>query len=192
MTQLKLDMTEFSSLSYIRQASQGALNSKAKRENAKKRGLCTNCLVRPVVMRRTHCSDCLMNRLISEAFKFDRQRKFEGMTERRGTCYVDQFSKHTRKHWIEIVKAKWTGKCFYSGLLIEIGSTAGLDHMLPVSRVASFGPLKVFHPDNLVWTAKGINRLKGDMTADEFHVWLRQDLPAALATVDQALIRRVA
>lgn len=192
MTQLKLDMTEFSSLSYITQASQGALDRRARRENAKKQGLCGNCLVKPAVMRRTHCGDCLMNRLISEAFKFDRQRKFEGMTERRGTCYVDQFSSHVRKQWIEIVKAKWTGRCFYSGLPIEIGSTAGLDHMFPVSRAASFGPSKVFHPDNLVWTAKGINRLKGDMTADEFHVWLRKDLPAALATVDHALMMRVA
>jgi hypothetical protein len=59
--------------------------------------------------------------------------------------------------------------------------------MLPVSRAACFGPGKVFHPDNLVWTDKRINMLKSDMTADEFYVWLRNDLPAALSLVDQRL-----
>jgi hypothetical protein len=144
----------------------------AKREDAKKRGLCQNCLCRPVVMQRRTCRDCLMSRNISEAFKFDRSRKLSGITELRGSCYVDQFNDDVRRDWIDLIKAKWTGQCFYTGLPIEIGSTAGIDHMLPVSRAKVFGPQKVFHPDNLVWADKRINILKGDMTPGEFYAWL--------------------
>lgn len=135
------------------------------------------------MIQRLTCRECLMDKQIYESFKFDRARKLKGVTQARSTCYVDQFAPELRRAWVESIKARWTGYCFYSGLPIEIGSTAGLDHMLPVSRASVFGPSRVFHPENLVWTDKKINVLKGEMTADEFYVWLRNDLPAALATV---------
>jgi hypothetical protein len=163
------------------------LGKRVKREEARKAGICIQCLSSPSLIQRFCCRECLMSRIIGESFKFDRKRKMKGLTELRGTCYVDQFGQANRKKWIEAVKAKWTGFCYYSGLPIEIGSTAGLDHMLPVSRAAVFGPSKVFHPDNLVWTDRRINMLKSDMTADEFHFWLRNDLPAALSLVDQRI-----
>ncbi len=121
--------------------------------------------------------------LIRENFKFDRKRNRNGATKARGTCYVDQFEQSVRRIWIDQIIAKWTGKCHYTGLEIEIGSTAGIDHMLPVSRACVFGPTKVYHPDNLVWCHKSINLLKGDRTADEFAYWLQNDLPVAMAFV---------
>lgn len=127
-----------------------------------------------------------MRSIVRESFKFDRRRKMPGSTAARGSCYVDQFSPDVRKNWTNQVIAKWTGLCFYTGLPIEIGSTAGLDHKLPVARATVFGPSRVFHPDNLVWVHKSVNILKGEMTADEFAMWLRYDLPRALATVSVA------
>jgi hypothetical protein len=159
------------------------LDRQTQRTRARKLGVCQSCLKRPAVIQRKTCRDCLIKRNIHEAFKFDRARKLENITQLRGTCYVDQFRPAVRREWVNQIKNKWTGYCYYSGLPIEIGSTAGLDHMLPVSRAAAFGPAKVYHPDNLAWVDKRINRLKGDMTADEFYVWLRVDFPAAIATV---------
>tara|TARA_S200002703_G_C3667242_1_gene204851 strand:- start:40 stop:447 length:408 start_codon:yes stop_codon:yes gene_type:complete len=123
-----------------------------------------------------------MDSIIRESFKFDRKRSIPRATKTRKTCYVDQFKPESRKEWVQIIKSKFNGKCFYTGLLIEIGSTAGLDHVLPVSRAATFGPNRVFHPDNLVWCHDSINKLKGDKTGHEFALWLRYDLPKALAT----------
>jgi 5-methylcytosine-specific restriction endonuclease McrA len=125
-----------------------------------------------------------MRSIIKEAFKFDRRRKMPGSTQGRGTCYVEQYRPENRKAFNDAIMNSWDGKCFYTGLPIELGSTAGLDHKLPVSRAATLGPDRVFHPDNLVWCHKSVNMLKGDMTADEFAVWLRTDLPAALASLD--------
>jgi hypothetical protein len=160
--------------------------SKARRSAAKAAGMCQKCYGQPAIIGRVNCQLCQMRVIIRESFKYDRRRKMPGSTAARGSCYVDQFSASVRKTWTEQILQKWTGRCYYTGLLIEVGSTAGLDHKLPVSRAASFGPTKVFHPDNLVWVHKSVNILKGDMTADEFAVWLRQDLPAALATATVA------
>lgn len=157
------------------------------RRLAMARGLCMRCMCRPCVIQRKHCRDCLMDRLIAEAFKQDRRGKMPGSTRERGTCYVDQFRPSVRRKWLDEVKSKWNGACFYSGLPIEVGSTAGLDHMLPYSRAHVFGPGKVFHPDNLVWVDKRINILKGAMTAHEFFAWLRVDLPKAITSADANL-----
>jgi hypothetical protein len=157
--------------------------SKKRRDCCKQLGMCTKCYKRPALVQRKQCAECQMDSVIQEAFKFDRRRKMPGSTAKRGSCYVDQFCIAVRKQWRDDIKNKWTGKCFYTGLQIEIGATAGLDHMLPVSRASAFGPAKVFHPDNLVWCHSSVNILKGDMTADEFYVWLRHDLPMAIASM---------
>lgn len=161
----------------------GALYSKAKRAEAKAQGLCVNCRHRPALIKRTQCDRCQMASIIKESFKYDRRRAAKGSTQARGTCYVHYFSPERRPLWVDQVISKWTGRCFYTGLEIEVGATAGLDHMIPVSRADTFGPAKVYHPDNLVWCHKSINILKGDKTADEFTWWLRHELPAAIASV---------
>lgn len=157
-----------------------ALYSRTKRAEAKAIGLCANCRHSPALLQRTQCASCQMASLIKEAFKYDRKRATRGSAKARGSCYVEQFSLGIRREWVSQIKEKWTGKCFYTGLDIEIGSTAGLDHMIPVSRASVFGPSRVFHPDNLVWCNRGINILKGDRTADEFLWWLRNELPVAM------------
>lgn len=156
-----------------------------RREDARSRGICIRCLSNPILFQRLHCRTCLMEQIIRESFKFDRKRSLKGSTQHRGSCYVEQFNLKNRKQWIEQIKSKWNNHCFYSGLPIEIGSTAGLNFMLPVFRAHVFGPDRVFHPDNLVWVDKRINLLKANMTADEFYIWLRKDLPAAIATTDK-------
>jgi 5-methylcytosine-specific restriction endonuclease McrA len=154
-----------------------------RRAKLKAAGICTKCLQRPALIGRVQCTQCQMESLIREGFKFDRKRNRNGATKARGTCYVQQFGPDVRRLWIDQIVAKWTGKCHYTGIDIEIGATAGLDHMLPVSRASVFGPSKVYCPDNLVWCHKSINILKGDKTADEFAWWLRHELPAAIETV---------
>lgn len=160
--------------------------SKLRRDAAKAAGMCQKCYKQPALLGRVNCTDCQMRSIIRESFKFDRRRKMPESSMARGSCYVDQFVSSVRRDWENQIIKKWTGFCFYTGLLIEIGSTAGLDHKLPVSRATVFGPSKVFHPDNLVWAHKSVNILKGEMTADEFALWLRYDLPRALATVSVA------
>ncbi len=155
-----------------------------RRADLKASGICTKCWQVPALIGRVQCAQCQMHSVIRENFKFDRKRNRNGATKARGTCYVEQFAPSVRRSWIDQIVSKWTGKCHYTGLQIEIGATAGLDHMIPVSRAAVFGPSNVFHPDNLVWCHKSINLLKGDRTADEFAYWLRNDLPAAIAAAN--------
>ena len=146
-------------------------------------GLCVNCGHTPALIKRTRCQRCSMVQVIKEAFKYDKKRTAKGSTQARGSCYVQYFRPDIRALWVEEVISKWTGRCFYTGLEIEVGATAGLDHTIPVSRADVFGPSRVYHPDNLVWCHKSINILKGDKTADEFAWWLRHELPAAIETV---------
>ncbi len=155
--------------------------SRRRRAESKAKGLCVKCHQRPALIKRTQCHRCQMGSLIREAMKYDRAKAASGSTKARGTCYVAQFSQEIRKDWVEQVIGRWNGLCSYTGLAIEIGSTASLDHVLPISRAAVFGPSKVYHPDNLVWCHKSINILKGDMTAEEFKLWLTNELVPSVA-----------
>jgi len=143
-----------------------------KRQEAKSLGLCANCFCAPALLHRQRCQPCQMKAIIKEAFKFDRKRQLLGSTGARGSCYVPQYSPQVRKEWTGAILEKWNGQCFYTGLQIEIGSTAGLSFKLPASRADACGPSAVFHPDNLVWCHQGIALLKGNMTATKFESWL--------------------
>jgi 5-methylcytosine-specific restriction endonuclease McrA len=126
-----------------------------------------------------------MGSIIREAFKYDRAKNAAGATAARGTCYVPQFNPSVRSDWVEKVMQKWTGKCHYTGLDIEIGSTASLDHCIPVSRAAVFGPSLVYSPENLVWCHKAVNTLKGEMTEDEFRWWLKNQFIPTIEALDR-------
>jgi len=152
-----------------------------RRTKLKSAGICIKCCHRSALIGRVQCNQCQMASIIRENFKFDRKRSRTNATKARGTCYVEQFAPNIRRLWIDQIIAKWSGMCYYTGLQIEIGSTAGLDHMLPVSRASIFGPNKVYNPNNMVWCHKSINVLKADRTPDEFAYWLHNDLPAAMA-----------
>lgn len=143
-----------------------------KRQQAKQLGLCANCFCKPALLQRQRCQLCQMKAIIKEAFKFDRKRQMLGSTNARGSCYVAQYHPSVRKKWTTEIVGKWDGRCFYTGLQVEIGSTAGLNFKLPASRADEFGPSAVFHPDNLVWCHQGIALLKGNMTATKFKSWL--------------------
>ena len=158
-----------------------AAYSRAKRAQAKAAGLCVNCRRRPALIKRTQCDRCTIVSVMKEAMKYDRSKRKKASSQARGTCYVPYYSQDLRESWNQQVIEKWTGRCSYSGIPIELGSTAVLDHKIPVARADVFGPAKVYHPDNLVWCHKAINMLKGDMTADEFASWLRNDLLAILS-----------
>lgn len=146
-----------------------------KRKQAIAAGFCQDCTIRPATLRRRSCEQCLMKAIIKGAFKFQRGRANKEATAARGGCYVDQFRPNIRSQWCNEILSRYNGKCFYTGIDISVGSTAGLDHMIPVSRVLTYGPAKVFCPENLVWCHKSINLLKGEMTAGEFMAWLDSD-----------------
>lgn len=164
------------------------INYKQKqRTEAKSQGLCAKCLARPRIIQRTQCVDCQISSLVREAFKFDRgatspeaRAVSRARTANRGTCYVDQFYEAIRQEWINKIKGKYNGKCAYTGIPIEVGSTASIDHSIPVCRAHVFGPSKVWHPDNLVWCHKSVNYMKGQMTGDEFREWLKQEFVSGL------------
>ena len=160
-----------------------AAYARVKRADAKGKGICTKCRHRPALIKRVQCAHCQMGSIIREAFKYDRRKNAAGATAARGSCYVPQFKSDVRVVWVEQVIAKWTGKCCYTGLPIEIGATASLDHSIPISRAGTFGPCKVYSPENLVWCHKAVNILKGERTADEFRAWLQSELLPSLHAV---------
>lgn len=151
---------------------QDAKRLRERRQKAKQQGLCSNCFSRPALFQRQRCQLCQMKAIIKEAFKFDRGRQMLGSTNARGSCYVPQYNPLVRREWTAEIIGKWDSRCFYTGLQIEIGSTAGLNFKLPASRADEFGPSIVFHPQNLVWCHQGIALLKGNMTATKFKSWL--------------------
>jgi hypothetical protein len=84
-----------------------------------------------------------------------------------------------RPHWFSNAALNTTGKwadgprlealllqqgnrCAYSGLLLVLGENASLDHKDPLSRGGT--PLV----ENIQWVDYQVNRMKNDMTHDEF------------------------
>jgi hypothetical protein len=153
-----------------------AAYTKARRAKARLEGFCPNCQHRPTLPHRKHCAQCLCRAQVKEAFKRDRKRT--GIASRAGiSCYCDGYC----TAWISEVVERFDGKCFYTGWDIELGSTAAVDHKIPVSRIGrGWSSAVVQHPDNLVWAHKAVNVMKADMTDGEFLQWLRHHLPLAI------------
>lgn len=59
------------------------------------------------------------------------------------------------------------GRCFYSGEILVPGVNAGLDHKVALTRG---GNLSL---ENCQWVTKLVNRMKSDLTHDEFILWCR-------------------
>ena len=70
----------------------------------------------------------------------------------------------TSKRWIELQELfnKQLGKCYYSGLPIEIRKNAQLDHTVPRNR----GGENTI--DNLRWVHEIVNQMKSDIPEDQF------------------------
>ena len=88
------------------------------------------------------------------------------------TCYKHYLSDMARKHlgstkyWEDLDELfkKQDGKCAISGIPLQIGVNASIDHIKPLSK----------HPEtknqltNLQWVESNINRMKSDMEFENF------------------------
>ncbi len=70
--------------------------------------------------------------------------------------------------WVMLEKQNF--KCAYSGISIEPGINASIDHMKPRSK----GGLDTL--DNLVWCDYNVNMMKRDLTAKDFIIFCRKIL----------------
>lgn len=84
----------------------------------------------------------------------------------------------TMKRWTELLDLfnKQEGRCAYTGYPIIIGETASIDHVIPRTRGGTNDI------ENLHWTTWFINRVKSNMTHNEFvsmchHVALKHSIP---------------
>lgn len=93
------------------------------------------------------------------------------------TCYKHYLADLSRKHlgstkyWekLDELFLKQNGKCAISGLPIQIGVNASIDHIKPLSK----HPETLNQLSNLQWINSDINRMKLDMEFDQFLVLIR-------------------
>lgn len=111
-----------------------------RRKKLHEKGLCSSCRKRKAYIKHT-CYRCLLQKLA-------------------GRHLAD------RNRWGEL-HALYVGQgyaCFYTGVPIKVGADATIDHILPASRF----PSRVADIGNLCWVSQEVNRMKSDMTMDEF------------------------
>lgn len=149
---------------------------KLKRERYKREGRCISCGAHPVP-DRAQCSICLNK--CSKKYLSLREKRV-----RNGKCYQCKDPAEVGimcyRHWfsrniaairlgsktlgpsvMELFEAQ--GKtCPYTGRKLVPGVNANLDHKMPVSRGGKH------ELDNLQWVDSQINRMKTDMTHEEF------------------------
>ena len=142
------------------------------REEAKLSGICRRCLKRKAIINRSQCELCQMKSIISEVFKYDPCREKPMSSLARGACYVDQFNARSRKKIISEIIASYDGTCYYTGIPIEIGVTAGLVFKIPRAHIHTYGADKIFCSSNLCWCHQSIHALKGSKTDADFRKWL--------------------
>jgi hypothetical protein len=108
------------------------------REKKIKEGICPRC-DKPVMLHHKSCIDCLWRY---------RARNYLGSSTR---------WKELKAHF-----DKQGGKCVYSGLPIEFGKNAHLDHIVPKSKGGKN------ELNNYQWLHKNVNRMKNRMLEDDF------------------------
>src|SRR5258707_9097949 len=102
-------------------------------------GRCTNCMRRPAEPGIRRCRWCIARHV--------------GYVTLGDSTRVDEL--------LALYEAQ-RGRCAVTGLPIEIGVTASLDHVVPRSRGGTHDP------NNLRWVLKVVNLAKHAMTDDEF------------------------
>jgi hypothetical protein len=110
-------------------------------------GICVSCGGADVILRpnpdsvQTVCEKCV--------FKSTAHRTFG-----------------TRSRWKDLqdILSSQDGKCPYTGIDLQVGVNASLDHILPKNRY----PDLVSEVSNLEWVFNEVNLMKRDMTRDEF------------------------
>lgn len=149
---------------------------KRNRDEHRRKGLCISC-PRAAKLDRTQCEECL-GRRSRECFAASKKRVTEGLCyDCRSPATVGKYCLH---HWFRKVSSFHnTGtrrngepleklfraqdmKCAYTGVFLVPGVNASVDHKVPCSRGGSN------NIDNLQWVDLKINRMKTDMTHEEF------------------------
>lgn len=120
----------------------------------RRQGKCSQC-----GKGATHGIRCRTHLLIELLRKNSKQKKGDYTMALKGKELKEMAEKLEKK----LVNQKF--KCFYTGLPIDLGKNASLDHIFPVSS----NPEKVSDIDNLVWVDKRINYLKSSMQPKEFY-----------------------
>ncbi len=147
---------------------------KLKRVKNKAKGECITCSD-PALPNRAQCARCLEK--CSKKFIALRQKRLS-----EGKCYQCKekatIGQVCYKHWFVRIASKMgsrsAGKalqdlwergnrlCPYTGRTLIIGQNASCDHIIPVSRGGTHDVT------NIQWVDVQINRMKTDMTHDEF------------------------
>lgn len=86
------------------------------------------------------------------------------------------------EHTVQAIVAKFDGQCAYSGLQLDLSTTAQLEHIFP----KKWFPDLVVEPSNLVWVHAVVNDAKRDRKPDD------ADLAAVLLPAVLARIRALA
>jgi len=149
-------------------------------------GRCTVCAVK-VETGRSRCGDCIadgheyvVKRRLQLADKgictfcgkepqLDSLRTVAKQSRLGEVCYLKRKSYDffgTNKYWehIRLVLEEQGCKCSYTGQEIVLGENDSLDHVLPKKRF----PDKRKDLDNIQWVTRRVNKMKDDMTEDEF------------------------
>lgn len=152
----------------------------ALRTEKKLRGECLSC-DKPAVIGRVHCELCA-SKLCKQRAKLRQERINAGFCVKCGNkqsgksgmcskCYAKEVSFRcfdSNKYFQELIDLMHSQKntCPYTGLKIELGDNASLDHKTPVSRGGENSL------DNMQWVyldrKMDINRMKWDLTDQEF------------------------
>jgi len=153
---------------------EAAKRMKSKRDSHRKAGICISCPNR-AAPKRTQCPSCLAK--CSTKFKKLRAERLAN-----GQCYQCKepatIGAVCYKHWFvrvasnmhsrsagKMLQELWeqgTKLCPYTGKALVIGENASCDHVIPISRGGTHDGT------NLQWVDAQINRMKTDMTHDEF------------------------
>jgi len=125
------------------------------------------------------CHDCLVKARLAQR-AFHQRNRAKGLCRCGGVPQSTDGKSQCRKCWLNNIAKLRTGstknagvleqiltaqeqRCAYTGEVLIPGVNASLDHKTPVSR----GGVKDA-PENLQWVSERINRMKTDLTHDEF------------------------
>lgn len=120
------------------------------------------------------CIRCGDPNIVNKYKKQSQQAKQRGKTNKHCLClrcYLQRLSNivlGTRNRWEEILDLfnRQDGKCAYSGVPIEIGTTASIDHIIPCYANSYQGKRTTI--ENLQWVNLEVNYMKRDLSEQQF------------------------
>lgn len=146
-------------------------------------GMCPRCGNRPPANGGKVCEQCsaMHRRNMNNRFKrlrdAGRCSSCGAEATAGGLCHRCWLRDKARAHLgsgaheaVEALQAAWdkqNGRCRYTGEALVPGENASVDHAIPTSRGGARSA------DNIEWTTLRINRMKSDMTPEEFVALIR-------------------